>query len=108
MRLLAWSLVGLKHPVGEAVLFGDVKVRVEDAGARQRCVLDGSVVHLGVGAVLENVAGASSAAKSIDRVLLDVTRPVDFAAVVGAAPRRIVRVVGVEGRRDLPAEALSE
>jgi hypothetical protein len=104
MRLLAWSLVGLKHPV----LFGDVKVRVEDAGARQRCVLDGSVVHLGVGAVLENVAGASSAAKSIDRVLLDVTRPVDFAAVVGAAPRRIVRVVGVEGRRDLPAEALSE
>jgi hypothetical protein len=38
MRLLAWSLVGLKHPVGEAVLFGDVKVRVEDAG-------DGKGVH---------------------------------------------------------------
>jgi hypothetical protein len=104
MRLLAWSLVGLKHPVGEAVLFGDVNVGVEDAGARQRRALDGSVVHVRLGAVLENVAGASSAAKSIDRVLLDVTRPVDFAARCSIMPDS----ASGRGRRDLPAEALSE
>ena len=75
MRGNAWPLVGLEHPVGEAVLVGDLEIRVEDVVAVDRVPL--GVLDIGHGRTVltYSLVGAEGRGRAAGRrLIIDAVR----------------------------------